>query len=216
MITQNPIVGRARKKLSGVYARTLYGKNVIQTCPPSTKGKQAASQVAASNAFGAMSRLSNQLSQSELNAIFYQAPNGRSRRSEWMMQLCKGLQKDGASWTFEPSLLQQLGGNAVVTEAPLIVTPTENHLRFSVEDFSAVNRAETEMLPCLILICKDTNQCLSLLPWSSLDDGDIVCENLSPTFLGHECYIYCLWQVNVGTLSNPIYAYGSYRAENNL
>ena len=211
MITQNPIIGRARKKLAGVYSRTLWGKNVVQSCPPSTKGKQTASQLAAAERFGYMSRLSNQVDQSFLNAVFYSAPVGRSRRAEWMKQLCAGIVKDGAVWDFNPAGITQLGTNSVVTREPMIITPTENQLRFSVAEFSAVNWADTSKLPCLLLICKDTNQCITLLPWESLVDGDIVCQNLSPTFLNHECYLYCLWQYNTGTQANPIYTYGSFK-----
>ena len=212
MITQNPLIGRAKKKLAGVYSRTLWGKNIVQSCPTSTKGKQTPAQVAASQRFGLMSQLSNQVDQSFLNAVFYDAPVGRSRRGEWMQQLCRALEKDGYAWTFNPSLLSKLGGNSVVTQQPMIITPTQNQLRFSVEEFSAVNHADTSLLPCLLLICKDTNQCISLLPWETMEEDEIVLQNLSPTYLGHECYIFCLWQYNAGTAANPFYTYGAYRS----
>lgn len=210
MITQNPIIGRAKKKLAGVYSRTLYGKNVLQTCPPPTKGKQHPKQIAACTSFGYLSRLSNQVSASLLNNIFYQAPVGRSRRAEWMQQLCKGQVKNGLTWDFNPDLIPQLGTNPTVTEAPMTVTPAENQLRFNVAEFSAVGDADLNKTPCLILICKDTAQCISLLPWTTLDGEEIVLTNLSPTFLHHECLLYCLWQVNISNNQTPIYVYGRF------
>lgn len=210
MITQNPIIGRARKKLGGVYSRTLYGMNVVQACPPAKKGTFAESQIRSQNIFGAMSRLSNQVPASLLNNIFYHAPVGRSRRAEWMFQLMKGVMKDEMSFSYIPSLLPRLGGNAAVTQEPIIIVPTQNQLRFSFAETSQLPIADTSQTPCLILICTDTNQCISLLPWTTITDDEIVCTNLSPTYLGHECYIYCLWQYNAGTAQNPIYVFGSY------
>lgn len=210
MITQNPIIGRARKKLGGVYCRTLYGKNIIQACPPSKAGKLAPSQIESGKIFGYISRLSNQLSQSLLNNLFYTAPSGRSRRAEWMQQLSQGKEKQSNGWDYNPSLLSHLGGNEAVTAVPLILTPSQNQLRFSVEDFSSIGRADQTKTPCLILICKETQQCISLLPWTTLDQEEIILQNLSPTFLGHKCYLYCLWQYNQGTQQNPIWVYGSY------
>lgn len=216
MITQNPIIGRAKKKLAGVYARTLYGKNVLQTCPPPKKGSLQPSQIAAQTIFGTMSRMSNQLTQSELNYLFYQAPIGRSRRAEWMQQLMKGVVKNENTWDFVPTSIPAIGGNAAVTDAPMIITPTQNQLRFSVSTFSAIGNAVLDRTPCLLLICTDTKQAISLLPWTTMEDDEIVLDNLSPTFLNHECLLYCLWQYNAGTNQNPIWIYGSYNAADTL
>lgn len=210
MITQNPIIGRARKKLGGVYCRTLYGKNVIQSCPPPKAGTLAPSQIAAGNIFGTISHLSNQVSASLLNQLFYSAPIGRSRRAEWMRQLYEGKEKQNETWVFNPTLIKRLGGNEAVTEEPMILTPTQNQLRFSVAEFSAIGRADLTKTPCLILICTATNQCISLLPWTTKTEDEIVCSNLSPTFIGQECSVYCLWQYNAGTAQNPVFVYGSF------
>lgn len=210
MITQNPIIGQAKKKLSGIYARTLYGKNVIQSCPPPTKGKQKPSQIASSTMFGQLSRLSKQVEASLLNYIYYSTPVGRSRRAEWCRQLAAGMRKEGAEWIFDPSLIQRLGGNPIVTAEPLIYTPTATSFRISKTDFSAINNAQLDKTPCLILICVDTKQCISLLPWTSIDEENVILTNVSTTFQNHSCYIFPLWQVNVGSLNNPIYTYGSY------
>ena len=210
MITQNPIVGKARKKLSGIYSRNLFGMNILQSCPPSKKGKLQPSQVKTATLFGFMSKMSNQVPASLLNSLFYQAPIGRSRRAEWMQQLMKGTVKDGNDWIFSPALLPRLGGNAAVTEEPMSIVPTQNHLRFHVDDFSHLSRADVTKQPCLILICADSGQCISLQPWLSMEGEEIVLSNLSPTFLNHECLLYCLWQYNAGTQQTPIYTFGAY------
>lgn len=211
MITQNPIIGRARKKLGGVYARTLYGKNVVQSCPPPKADKLMHSQIASCNLFAYFSRLSNQVPASLLNNIFYQAPIGRSRRAEWMRQLTVAREKTENGWQVNLSLITALGSNAAVTTEPIIIVPTSSQLRINFDEVSHLDRAIMDQKPCLILICKDTEQCIDLLSYTSLENNEIVLNNLSPTYRGHECYIYFLWQTNIGTSQNPILVYGSYQ-----
>lgn len=210
MITQNPIIGRAKNKLAGVYARTLYGKNVLQSCPPPTKGHQTANQQAVCSAFGRVSRLANQLSASMLNQIYYSAPQGRSRRAQWCKDLAKGMTKVDTDWIFNPSLIETLGGNPKVSTEPFIVTPTQTSLEISSDALSATTIADKSKVPCLVLICIEANVCISLVPYTSINDGTITLSNLSSTLVGKECYIFSLWQTNVGTTTTPIYAYGSY------
>lgn len=214
MITQNPIIGRARKKLAGVYSRTQYGKNILQSCPPPTKGKQTASQVAICNNFGALSLMANQLSASLLNSIYYAAPNGRSRRAQWTRDLSTGRVKIHGIWTFDPALIQTLGYNAKVSETPFIFTPASSQFSLSVSQLSAVSPAILDEVPLLILICVDLNICKSLLDYTTLTEDTLTLENLSASLIGHECYIFPLWKVNVGTTRTPIYAYGSFQKMN--
>ena len=214
MITQNPIIGRARKKLAGVYARTFYGKNILQSCPPSTKGKQTTSQVAACSAFGALSLMANQISASLLNMIYYAAPSGRSRRAQWTKDLSSGMVKTNGVWTFDPSLIQTLGYNSKVSETAFIFTPASTQLSISVAELSAVSPAIIDEVPLLILICADLNICQSLLDNTTLVEDTLSLENLSTSLIGHECYIFPLWKVNVGTTRTPVYAYGSFQKLN--
>lgn len=214
MITQNPIIGKARKKLAGIYSRTQYGKNVVQTCPPPTKGKQTKGQQAVCSAFGRLSSLSNQVSASLLNYIFYQAPNGHSRRAEWNQELSAGMIKVDEEWIFDPSLISQLGTNPKVSESPIILTPTQSQLQINIEQLSHVNNAILEEKPCLILVCAATNQCISLLDNTTLENQTLNIENLSPTYLQKICYIFPLWRVNVGTTKNPIIAFGRFEKNN--
>lgn len=214
MITQNPITGRAKKKLSGIYARTLYGKNIVQTCPPSTKGKQTPNQVAASAMFGQLSKMSNQIPTSLLNFIFYSAPQGRSRRGEWCKQLASGIQKDGDVWQINPQAITKLGGNPKATEATYTTILAQTSLRVAFADLSIASGAVTNETPCVILVCPNTNQCISLLPYTSIDNDDLVFSNLSETLVGQQIWLFPLWKVNVGTQANPIYTYGSFIKNN--
>ena len=211
MITQNPITGRARKKLGGVYARTMNGKNILQSCPPPTKGKQTANKLAACSQFAYLAKMSNQISASTLNLIFYERPIGRNRRSEWLKQIATGMISHDDTRTFEPEMIQQLGSNPKVSETPFICVPTSDYLEINFSDLSQVGNAIITEIPCIILICAETNQCISLLDYTTLDDNKVIFQNLSPTYRNKECYLFPLWAVNVGTISNPIIAWGSYQ-----
>lgn len=214
MITQNPIIGRAKKKLAGIYARTLYGKNILQTCPPSTKGKQTQNQIAVCNAFASLSQLSYQLPSSILNFIYYSAPIGRSRRSQWCKDLAPGMVKGANGWTFDPSLIEILGGNPKVSENAFCFVPTSLRLEINVSSLSHVNNADTSKIPCLILLCPEKNVCIDLLSYTTLNNDVLTIEPLSSTLLNQECFIFPLWSINIGTQSNPIWTYGSFQKNN--
>lgn len=210
MITQNPITGKARKKLGGVYARTLYGKNVLQSCPPSRKGKQTAAEVEASRGFGFVSLLSAQISASMLNQIYYASPSGRNRRHQWCKDLMTGRFKDGDKWEYNPDLIRKLGGNPKVSESGISLTPASTEVVIPLSSFSAVNNAITTEPPCIILICVEECICISLLDYTSIVGENIVLQNLSSTIVGKECWLFPLWQTNIGTQQNPIICYGRF------
>ena len=210
MITQNPITGKARKKLGAVYARILYGKNVIQQCPPSRKGKQTAAEVEASRGFGYVSLLSAQISASMLNQIYYAPPSGRNRRQQWCKDLMTGRFKDGDKWDYNPDLIRKLGGNPKVSESGISLTPASTEVVIPLSNFSAVNNAITTEPPCIILICVQECICISLLDYTSIVGDNIVLQNLSSTIVGKECWLFPLWQTNIGTQQNPIICFGRY------
>lgn len=214
MITQNPIIGRAKNKLGAVYARTLYGKNVLQTCPPSRKGRQTPAEMASSAAFGKLSQLSNQVSISLLNSIYYEAPQGHSRRAEWCKQLGKGLKKTQNGWSYDPSQILALGSNHKVSEEPYILTVVSNRLVIPFSSLSMVGSAIPTEIPCLILICPSENICISLKDYTQIENDTLVITPLSSTLLEKECWIFPLWAVNEGTQKNPALAYGSFQLNN--
>ena len=211
MITQNPIIGRAKQKLGAVYARTLYGKNVLQTCPPSRKGHQTPNEIAACNAFGKLSQLSNQVPMSLLNYIYYEAPQGRSRRGEWCKQLGKGLKKTQNGWSYDPSQITALGSNHKVSEEAYSLIVTSNQLEIPISTLSMVGSAIPTEIPCLILICPSENICISLLDYTQIVNETLVITPLSTTILNKECWIFPLWAVNEGTQKNPALVYGSFQ-----
>ena len=210
MITQNPIIGHARNKLGGVYARTMFGKNILQTCPPPTKGKETPNQIAARQMFGFVSRLSTQIEPSLLNSIFYNTPIGRSRRGQWCKDLASGMTKAVEGWIFDPLSISQLGSNLKVSETALILSPASTQVEIPVSDLSAVGSAILDEVPLLICICPEKAICISLLPWTTIEGETITLTNISTTLVGEVCFIFPLWKVNIGTTQTPIIAYGSY------
>lgn len=210
METQNPITGRAKKKLGNVYSRTLYGKNILQTCPPSTKGHQTPNQLAAQSAFAVVQRLSTQISASLLNSIYYQAPNGRSRRSQWQKELSAGNQKTDGRWQYDPSAIIRLGSNPVVSEEAFCFTPASTEVIIPKSSLSAVNQAIISEIPCLILICPSKMVCISLFDFTSLQGNNIVLQNISTSLINEVCWIFPLWLVNMGTEQHPLLNYGSF------
>lgn len=214
MITQNPIIGKARKKLAGVYARTLYGKNVIQTCPPPTKGKQPQTLLDAQQQFAFLSQLSRQIPTSLLNNIYYTPPTGRNRRQQLTKDLATGSYKDGSTWLYNPSLISRIGSNPKTSETPNIITITQVSTTVPLDSLSHVGNAITSETPCIILIDPADALCVSLLDNSTIEGSNLVLSNLSTTLLGKECWLFPLWLVNIGTVKNPIYQYGSYVKSN--
>lgn len=210
MITQNPIIGHSKNKIGNVYCRVQYGKNVVQTRPGKRTSPMAPAQAASATAFGLLSKLANQIPASDLNQIYYSRPTDRSRRSEWLKQLAPGMQKVNGVWKYNPANITNLGSNKVVTKQAYVFTPITSNFRISKSLLNSTTNADETKVPCLVLICVDTNQCISLVPWTTLDGDFIAFWDLSPTFLNHECYIFPLWQTNVGTLLNPVYAYGAF------
>lgn len=210
MITQNPITGKARKKLGALYARTLYGKNVIQQCPPSRKGKQTAAEMEASRGFGFVSLLSAQLSASMLNQIYYAPPTGRNRRQQWCKDLMTGRYKEDDQWNYNPALIKKLGGNPKVSKSAISLTPASTQIEIHLSNFSAVNNAITTEPPCIILICVEACICISLLDYTTIVGDNIVLQYISTTLVGKECWLFPLWQTNIGTQQNPIICYGRY------
>lgn len=214
MITQNPIIGRARKKCAGIYARTLWGKNILQSCPPSTKGKQTPRQIETNNLFSKISRMAYQVSPSLLNQLFYEAPVGRSRRAEWMRQIAAGRQKLDGEWVFLPETIENLGGNLATCLEPFEVTPIGRQFTVNIANLSKTEIAITTEKPCVILMCQDTNTLISLIDYTTLTANQIQFENLTPTIIGHKCLLFTLWKYNAGSQQTPNHLYGSYKTNN--
>lgn len=213
MIVQNPIIGRARKKLGNIYARTVYGKNVLQSCPPSNKAHETPNQASARTAFGRLSSMSNQVTTSLLNSIFYEAPQGRSRRGQWCKDLSSGMVKEDGFWSFNPEQIAQLGTNSVVSNFATHIIPNSSSVAFALSELSIIGNALPNEKPCIILIEPTNNICISLVDYTTIEHETVYLQHLSTTIVGKDCWLFPLWMVNVGTQRNPILAYGSYKAE---
>lgn len=210
MITQNPIVGRSRKKLAGVYARTLYGKNVLQSCPSPSKNPPSAALKDSRAAFARVSQMANMVPSTLLANLFYIAPIDKSRRAALSSQLFTGVQRSGKQVSFSIDALRQLGSNAVVTNQGLLYTIPSKSFAMAMDEFSTTSIADTSRVPCVFAISYDLGICVPLIAYESIEGNTLIFSNISDTLVGHEILLVCLWQTNIGSSANPIWVYGSF------
>ena len=210
MITQNPITGRSRKKLSGVYARTLYGKNVIQSCPSRSSKPPTAALRENRSLFGLVTAMANQIPQGLLNSIYYSAPTGRSRRHVLAHQLFTGVTREDGVRSFSTGGLQELGTNTLVLLEPVILTPSDVTFNIDVADLDLTVAAHADRVPLIIAVSYTLCVCASLKSYTSLSNGVITVTPIPSTWVGQQLFLYPLFDVNVGTSNNPIYAPGSF------
>lgn len=210
MITQNPIIGRAKKKLAGVYARTLYGMNIIQSCPKPSTNPMSPARLACQRAFKFVSGMSNQLPQQLLNYLYYAAPQGKSRRNVLSSQLMKAVVRDGEFVTFDPDLITEIGSNPAALTTPIVVTPSSTSIVLNVADLATTQSAVITQLHCILALSYELGVAYDLAPLASLA-ADVVTINPIPSnWVGHQLYLYPLFDVNVGTVNNPVYAFGRF------
>lgn len=211
MITQNPITGKARRRLGNIYARTLYGKNVIQTCPPPRKGKETEALRKVNNLFKAIAAMSNQPSASLLNQIYYTPPTGRNRRQQFFKDLAQGEYFEEEQWNFNPSLIERLGNNPIVSTEPKRIKILSNRVEMSSTELSSTEIAIQNELPLLMLICFETITCMSCIQYTQIESDTIILKNLPAKIIGNEVTLFPLWKTNIGTQANPIITWGGYR-----
>lgn len=210
MITQNPITGRSRKKLAGVYARTLWGKNVIQSCPTHSSTPPSPALRASRSAFGKIMHMANMLPQQILTSIFYEAPVGRSRRHLLASQLFSGVIRSEADISFDLSSISAIGTNAVVCNQGLLTTLTDSTLHLTISDLSTTEAAITTEKPLLLVVSYERELCYPLLDLTTIEENNLIVSNLPSTIFNFPVMIYPLWLVNVNTSRNPVYAYGAF------
>jgi hypothetical protein len=211
MITQNPITGKARRRLGNIYARTLYGKNVIQTCPPPRKGKETEALRKVNNLFKAIATMSNQTSASLLNQIYYTPPTGRNRRQQFFKDLAQGEYFEDDQWKFNPYLIERIGNNPIVSTQSMQIELLSNRVEISSSELSSTEIAIQNELPLLMLICFETITCMSCLQYTQIESDTIILQNLPSRLIGNEVTIFPLWKTNIGTQANPIITWGGYR-----
>ena len=210
MITQNPIVGRARKKLSGVYARTLYGKNIIQSCPSPSNNPPTKALADSRAAFGHVMAMANMLPKSLLYNMFYNASVGHSRRHAFSSQLMQAVQRGTDGITYDPTAIAEIGSNPVVTTTGLLYTVPGASFTIPISEFQATSIADTTAVPCVIALSYDLGLCVSLLPYTAIVDDNLSFNNISESFFGQKVFMVALWQTNIGTQQTPNMVYGRY------
>lgn len=211
MITQNPITGRSRKKLAGVYARTLWGKNIIQSCPGPSKVPPSPALKSSREVFGLVMSMANQVPASLLTKIYYTAPIGRSRRHVLSSQLFAGVVRNENEITYNLEAITQLGTNPISTTAGLIYTITAKSFVLPKSSFPATNVADTSRTPCVFAISYELGLCVDLLSYTMVDGDDLKFSNISDTFINKSVLLLCLWQVNIGTVQTPVWEYGRFQ-----
>lgn len=214
MITQNPITGRSRKKLAGVYARTLWGQNIIQSCPGPSNTPPTKALKDSRAAFALVMQMANMVPSQLLPYLFYTAPVGRSRRHVLSSQLYKGVLRNDKQISFDVNAINQLGTNPVATVAGLVYTIHAKSFSIPVSSFSATQLADLTRVPCIFAISYNLRVCVPFYDYTSIDGDNLVFNNISDTFLGQTVLLLPLWQINIGTTSNPIWVLGRYQAEN--
>lgn len=213
MITQNPLTGRSRKKLAGVYARTLWHKNVIQSCPKpsSTPPTQALKDSRA--AFALVMQMANMVPCPLLSYIFYTAPIGRSRRHVLSSQLYGGVLRNDKQISFDVNAIKQFGTNPVSSVAGLVYTIPDKSFSIPKSSFSATQIADTSRVPCIFAISYDLGVCVPFYDYTTIDGDDLIFSNISDTFLDKSVLLLPLWQINIGSASNPVWVLGRFQAE---
>ena len=211
MITQNPITGRSRKKLAGVYARTLWGKNVIQSCPGKSNVPPSVALKDSRAAFARVMSMANQVNASLLSTIFYTAPVGRSRRHVLSSQLFEGVIRDNGEIRFNLEEITQLGTNRVTTNIGLIYTVPAKSFTLPKSSFPATEYADTTRVPCIFAISYELGICATWIDYTTIDGDNLSFSNISDTFIGQRVLLVGLWPTNIGTAQNPIWVYGGFK-----
>lgn len=210
MITQNPIVGRSRKKLAGVYARTLWGMNVIQSLPSKSNIPPTQALKSSRNAFAVVQQMCNMIFPIILPQLYYEKPVGRSRRHCLSSDFFTGVIRQNKEVFFDLSAFSRLGSNPVTSFQSLLFTPSEKNFSFPTTTFPATERADTTKPPCIFVLSYELATAAALTTNVTLQDDTIFINNLSDTFLNNEVLFVCLWQTNVGTVQYPNYVFGSF------
>ena len=210
MITQNPIVGRSRKKLAGVYARTYCGKNIIQSLPKPTTIPPTQALRDSRAAFAVVRQMSAMFPASLLPQIYYNAPVGKTRRSVFMSQLFQGVVRDNMQISFNELAIQEIGSNPVVTSSMIPITVPGKDFSLPLYTFLATEVADTTRVPLIIALHYPLKICQSWLSYTQIDGNNLVFRNISDTLVNEVVFLICLWQTNIGSSQIPVWTFGRF------
>lgn len=214
MITQNPIVGRSRKKLAGVYARTYCGKNIIQSLPKPTTIPPTQALRDSRAAFAVVRQMSAMFPASLLPQIYYNAPTGKTRRSVFMSQLFQGVVRDNMQISFNELAIHEIGSNPVVTSSMIPITVPSKDFSLPLYTFLATEVADTTRVPLIIALHYPLKICQSWLPYTQIEGNNLVFRNISDTLVNEVVFLICLWQTNMGSSQIPVWTFGRFERFN--
>jgi hypothetical protein len=214
MITQNPIVGRSRKRLAGVYARTYCSMNIIQSLPKPTTIPPTQALRDSRAAFATVRQMAAMFPASLLPQIYYTAPVGKTRRSVFMSQLFQGVVRENKQITFNESEIHEIGSNPVVTSSNIPITVPSKDFSIPLYTFNATEVADTSRVPLIIALHYPLRICQSWLPYTQIEGNNLVFRNISDTLVNEVVFLICLWQTNMGSSQIPVWTFGRFEKFN--
>lgn len=210
MITQNSLIGHAKQKLGGVYARTLYGKNILQSCPVYSSTKATDNQKNVRTLFKAVSNMANVLTPSQLNQIYYYSPSGCNRRMLHNKQLQTILQGQGTDRSYNCDNLQKIGTNSVVTNELFELEVTTNEKSIQISTIQHSESAIIDQIPIAIAFDVETPVLYDFTNKISIDNENLIISELGEQYQNRFFKIAFLWKINIGTAQNPIIVNGAF------
>lgn len=213
MITQNPLTGRAKKKLGNTYARTLYGKNVIQTCPIFGKVNTTPQLQANRAAFNAVNRFSQEFTAQELNRLYYAKPANTNRRMALNKHLQTIFPNSVNGRYFNVEALQRLGSNGKKIDSFYNAYFTTSEQRLKKYNLPQFSGALLDELPLLVALCESSKTLVNLSRCAYIDDDTIVLNNIPETLLKTPVSLLCLWQFCPEATNPAARAFASYQKQ---
>ena len=210
MITQNSLIGHAKQKLGGVYARTMYGKNVLQSCPVYSSLKATDKQKNVRSLFKAVSNMANVLTPSQLNQIYYYSPSGCNRRMLHNKQLQTILQGQGTERAYNCDNLLKIGTNTVVTNELFELEISTNEITIPISSIQHSESAILEQNPIAIAFDVVTPLLYDFSNKISIENGNLIISELGEQYQNRTYKIAFLWKINIGTAQNPIIINGAF------
>lgn len=210
MITQNSLIGHAKQKLGGVYARTMYGKNILQSCPVYSSTKATDNQKNVRTLFKAVSNMANVLTPSQLNQIYYYSPSGCNRRMLHNKQLQTILQGQGTERAYNCDNLLKIGTNSVVTNELFELAVSTNEITIPISTIQHFDNAILNQNPIAIAFDVETPILYDFSNKISIDNENIIISELGELYQNHTYKIAFLWKINIGTTQMPIIVNGAF------
>lgn len=211
MIVQNPLIGRARKKIGNAYAKTLYNKNVICAKPISYAPTKSPILKANQKAFGKVSLMSMAVDKKDLWKIYYFNPEDRSRRNQFMKDLNRGAVYEPNNPHYDTSRITQIGNGAVVTEDFTTIDLRTGVAVIPIED---VNHTEIALLterPIVLGFVEEEFKLVDLTPYLTIVNSTYKFQGLRSDWTGKIYKAIFLFKYIYTEMSDDIVINGCYK-----